>query len=479
VPGKSTLVQQRQESPAAARSAQAHASAVVARPEEAMDRATRGGGAVLPFRAEMEGAFRQDLGNVRAYPGQAAAMQAVGADAVARGESIAFPASSPDRELVAHEVAHVVQARQAGGGRAPRSGLSRSSDDAEVEADAAARAVVEGRRPEIQAAPDAALHAAFARIGDGHDTIPPGTKVEFDEDKYPVVEGALPYDAMEVTHEGKPFTIDGRTLVLDEAEAPADPPGREPEAQEPDPEDPFYKHIQAAARHLVEATFRGTGTTNVAPVGPWQVGTAQPLDNALHLPDVVNNDPAEALDALIAHIDEVLVDCAEFVDLVRLRAIQTQIGPAKFNRWIRYAAQKQSGQLRGKLVVRGQRTTGLLRDAIAFSRQTASEPLFSTVRPQVPASDVPALLLDLPIGARVAWRDSNPDAVGSDFENENTIKVGRDQYANAGLPVRVASARETELLLAGVGSGSDEPSVQAVYAKKWIFVCEIDVMTPP
>lgn len=104
----------------------------------------------LPYLAELERAFRTSFRHVRAHVGQAAraAAAALGARAFARGSDVAFADAAPDRALVAHELAHVVQ--QAGG----RPGAVAVPGGPEAEADAAAQAAVAGRPVEV------ALHPA-------------------------------------------------------------------------------------------------------------------------------------------------------------------------------------------------------------------------------------------------------------------------------------------------------------------------------
>lgn len=114
------------------------------------DTATQGGGGEIPYRAEMEEGFGADFSDVRAHLGQADAMGALGAEAATRGDDghVAFADTAPDKETVAHELAHVEQARHgagSGGGVAAKS-LSESGDAAEREADAAAAVVAGGGR---------------------------------------------------------------------------------------------------------------------------------------------------------------------------------------------------------------------------------------------------------------------------------------------------------------------------------------------
>ncbi|HEX7842335.1 MAG TPA: DUF4157 domain-containing protein, partial [Kofleriaceae bacterium] len=81
---------------------------------ETFARATSGGGSEIPHRAQMERAFGQSFGGVRAHLGQSGPMKEISARAATQGENVAFATGSPDVHLVAHELAHVVQNRVRG-----------------------------------------------------------------------------------------------------------------------------------------------------------------------------------------------------------------------------------------------------------------------------------------------------------------------------------------------------------------------------
>ena len=130
----------------------------VASADGAFARATAGGASEIPYRAEMERSFGQDFGGVQAFLGRTDAVGELRAEAAARGEQVAFASASPGRELVAHELAHVVQARHHGGGPVQGKGVvSTSGDAAEREADDVAARVVRGEQVTVGAAPTAAI----------------------------------------------------------------------------------------------------------------------------------------------------------------------------------------------------------------------------------------------------------------------------------------------------------------------------------
>jgi len=111
----------------------------------------------LPYQAELEARFDEDLGGVSAIFGAVEALESVGADAAAVDEQVLFADTNPDLELVAHEVAHVLQARNGGSA----GGVGAEGGAAEQEADEAARRVARGEdvRVEGSAEGQAALHS--------------------------------------------------------------------------------------------------------------------------------------------------------------------------------------------------------------------------------------------------------------------------------------------------------------------------------
>jgi hypothetical protein len=127
--------------------------------------AARGGGSPLadPVRAEMEHHFGLDLGAVRLHTGSTAATlsRSVQAEAFTTGTDIFLGGGSPDaassagRELLAHELTHVVQQSTGAGGEAAT--VSHPHDPAEVQAREVGRAVADAGlavRPVAGGVPD-------------------------------------------------------------------------------------------------------------------------------------------------------------------------------------------------------------------------------------------------------------------------------------------------------------------------------------
>lgn len=150
--------------------AQARQSTTEARPalqiETAIERA-RGGGRALDggVRQQMEAAFGRDFSGVRIHTASEADAlnRAVNARAFTTGQDIFFrsgeyaPGSSAGRELLAHELTHVVQQT---GAIQHKLAISQPGDSYEQEADAVARAVMQ---QESQAVPARATAIQVSR----------------------------------------------------------------------------------------------------------------------------------------------------------------------------------------------------------------------------------------------------------------------------------------------------------------------------
>jgi outer membrane protein OmpA-like peptidoglycan-associated protein len=115
----------------------------------AFTQATGGAGSAVPYQDEMESSFGASFGGVQAHLGQSG-VQGAGANALTQDEVMAFGSGSPDRETVAHELTHVLQARNAGGGGSDR--VSRAGEPAEREAEGLSRKAAAGQPVTVEEA---------------------------------------------------------------------------------------------------------------------------------------------------------------------------------------------------------------------------------------------------------------------------------------------------------------------------------------
>jgi len=151
-PGKRTLTEGLPpgRSPLAAVMDRAHE---VESPSEIAEQGVSGSSDEVPYRAEMETAFGTSFDDVRVFRGPEAQQAAVRlkANAYVLNNKIAFADPSPSKELVAHELTHIVQQR---GGRATgiqKKDVSAPGDAHEIEADRVGAQVASGdRAPDVK-----------------------------------------------------------------------------------------------------------------------------------------------------------------------------------------------------------------------------------------------------------------------------------------------------------------------------------------
>jgi hypothetical protein len=106
---------------------------------QAFQHATADGAHEIPYRQEMENSFGVSFQNVKAFFGgkAQAGMDALGAEAAAFSNKVAFRTASPSKETVAHELTHVLQqgGHQSSINLPQKMDVSHPSDPAELEAD--------------------------------------------------------------------------------------------------------------------------------------------------------------------------------------------------------------------------------------------------------------------------------------------------------------------------------------------------------
>lgn len=130
--------------------------------QELAAQATSGSGGKLPYLSEIEALFGQSLGHIEAHVGgeAGASSEAMGAAAYATGDKIVFRDANPSKELVAHEVAHIVQQ---GAGQGPSGGVGKEGDALEKNADEVADRVKKGESAQ-DLLPDAGTAASDGAV---------------------------------------------------------------------------------------------------------------------------------------------------------------------------------------------------------------------------------------------------------------------------------------------------------------------------
>lgn len=149
-------------------------------PHALFEVATAKDGTAIPHKEQMEQAFGRPLDDVTAHLGARVPLHAMDAEAAVSGKRIAFDSHDPSPQLVAHELAHIEQDRNAGGGGRgihPSGSVSDHGSASEREAEHVSALVASGQiAPAIIAAPGAgiqrsllsfALKAGAKKVGKG------------------------------------------------------------------------------------------------------------------------------------------------------------------------------------------------------------------------------------------------------------------------------------------------------------------------
>ena len=182
-----------------------------------------------------------------------------------------------------------------------------------------------------------------------------------------------------------------------------------------------------------------------------------------------------AIDALFNDQGKWKVDCAQFVQIFHLYALRHTLGDEKFDA-------KFKDDMR--LELRRRQSSGV-ETKVLFSRKAANETMSRSTDGKTETKRINQLLAEAPIGTRVRWTNSDKRALGSDWENENSVKMGPDQYAAHPLfKIRfpwvtgkdyLLSRKEVELEMA---KAFDSKAAEA-YVQTFIFISEIEYFKDP
>jgi hypothetical protein len=183
----------------------------------------------------------------------------------------------------------------------------------------------------------------------------------------------------------------------------------------------------------------------------------------------VGVEPAEAVKELFDEkkLKKWAFDCAEFIQVAHLYARWKTMGSEAFN--------VSAGS---RLELRIHYSTGVSPE-LGYERHGPTEKMIrvgpdGNIPVDTPVDD---LLDEVPVGSRVTWRNLLADP-NTDFYNENTMKVGNDQFAAQGLTGdngKIFSRADLERALARITYGkhySGEPP--ASYIKQNVFLKAIE-----
>jgi hypothetical protein len=195
--------------------------------------------------------------------------------------------------------------------------------------------------------------------------------------------------------------------------------------------------------------------------------------------------PSEAVTALVEEQDRWAIDCAGFVQIAHWYAMLHVVGPSRFD-----------GAVGGPFELKKERSTGVHTEATFKAHRPGEAMEMHVVRdgalvkdPEGGSHDPAAVLKRAPVGSRVMWTNllfmerprlgDEKIQAASEFENENTIKLGPDQYGAFPLRegARTAMSRdEIEVRMAEVAADAYDMSIEDIRGR--IFISEIELIEP-
>lgn len=482
-------------------------------------------------RVVMERSFGYDFGNVRVHTNAAAAQSAaaMGAAAYTTGRDIVFahgryaPETAAGRGLLAHELTHVLQ-------QTDRAGTSPPGQGAMIQRSAATYVAAMNRKPE----PDFALaaeHLNGESVGDIKIILKnlsaqhrvalhkaarvwPGAcsnVARLTEADYLKVEPSTPKAADTCAAPAAPAKATPTAPASPAAPAPGEVRRAEPAAEpltaipqgcSSDLEDKAYMRCMAReagelVRHNMEGEIyekrlkQGVALLEAAGFGRaegvpavFNEGRIEGWENEAYNAEYWKVEPhpkfggklvlkpgklpSAAIDDMFAHLSDWNVECGQFVQVANLYALRHSLGTTGFN-------QLKASDVAFEL--KSHASTPLLRVRM-YQRAHPNGPLRLHGDAQAPARTNEEVLKELPIGGRVMWTNLQAPETSA-FRNENSVKIGDDQYAAHGFvgshKTNIFTSHGLELALAGITTQTPDPD----YISTNVFISEIEEYRRP
>jgi len=424
----------------------------------------------LSLRRDMERSFGRDFSQVQVHSNAIAEQSAlnVNASAYTVGYRIVFgmskysPRTKEGQKLIAHELTHVVQQTGVGGSRRvqrtmqayidamqrkPQPDFARAAERLNGEKVRDIRIVLRN----LSANYRVELHKA-ARVWPGVcSNIARETEIDY-------------------------LKVDPRAAKA--AEVCKEAPARASEtntAAKPSATELFEKHLQEGIALLTQAGFgRAEGlpyqdpfTEEISWGGShfnsefWEIRRHAKYRGKLVLKP--GKEAAAAIDDMFSHLDMWRFDCGQFVQVANLYALRHSLGTAAFN------AIPSSGV---PFDIQPQGSSGLQR--VAYYERTGPTGLFMRYADKViETKTVEQLLTEAPIGSRVMWTNLQAPEVSA-FRNENAVKLGADRYGAHGFMGRLKTNEFTRAELESALVRTTNPSADAAYIAKNVYVSEIE-----
>ena len=174
--------------------------------------------------------------------------------------------------------------------------------------------------------------------------------------------------------------------------------------------------------------------------------------------------PSKAIDDLFADLGAWSLDCAQYVQVAEFYALRHARGAEAFD----------AANAGMRFEFRPLRSTGLTDSRLYTRTSPAEKMVLQGDRPEAAFAD--DVVAAAPIGSRVGWRNLAAPA-SSAFYNENTVKLGPDQFAAHGFGAQTIFTRQQLMLaLAGVALGREaDPVKDFDYIAENVFIVEVEV----
>lgn len=184
----------------------------------------------------------------------------------------------------------------------------------------------------------------------------------------------------------------------------------------------YKRHINDAVAILAKASF-GASPEKGFDASYWEKISDKDYGYALKLK--VGFKASKAIAEIFKNIGKWSFDCAEFVQLANLYVINE----------IYESLDDAKTRAGGTFLLRQHNSTGLSpKSPLMYQRDKATDSFIKFVDEKAKAimsNKEEDLLASMRVGSRIAF--CNPVGDGTSFHNENTVKVGADQYAAHGL----------------------------------------------
>jgi protein-glutamine gamma-glutamyltransferase-like protein len=175
--------------------------------------------------------------------------------------------------------------------------------------------------------------------------------------------------------------------------------------------------------------------------------------------------PSEAIDAMFANLAQWRLDCAQYVQIAELYALRHTRGAEAFD------SEHHGASFEFKPLD----STDKL-----FYRSSPDEPMQLMRGTGSPATSADEVVANAPIGSRVGWRNLAAPT-SSAYYNENTIKLGPDEFAAHGFgePWRFTRQEIVQKLAEMTLGRPVEPERDVDYIADNVFVVEVQYFKIP